>query len=137
MNIWFGTFMKIPSVLRFSLQGRWERMILAIWIAHPILLIFVTNLQKTWITYAYSWISSLLPHKSQYAFIPLPVSLYFITVCTLWMTIISKKKLDKSMSRKTRRVCIIKKHCSNKSHNENNFRFVLSTFQMISVQILR
>lgn len=137
MNIWFGTFTKIPSVLRFSLQGRRERMILAIWIAHPILLIFVTNLQKTWITYAYSWTSSLLPHKSQYAFIPLPVSLYFITVCTLWMTIISKKKLDKSMSRKTRRVCIIKKHCSNKSHNENNFRFVLSTFQMISVQILR
>ena len=137
MNIWFGTFTKIPSVLRFSLQGRRERMILAIWIAHPILLIFVTNLQKTWITYAYSWTSSLLPHKSQYAFIPLPVSLYFITVCTLWMTIISKKKLDKSMSRKTRRVCIIKKHCSNKSHNKNNFRFVLSTFQMISVQILR
>ena len=137
MNIWFGTFTKIPSVLRFSLQGRRERMILAIWIAHPILLIFVTNLQKTWITYAYSWTSSLLPHKSQYAFIPLPVSLYFITVCTLWMTIISKKKLDKSMSRKTRRVCIIKKHCSNKSHNENNFRFVLSTFQMISVQNLR
>ena len=137
MNIWFGTFTKIPSVLRFSLQGRRERMILAIWIAHPILLIFVTNLQKTWITYAYSWTSSLLPHKSQYAFIPHPVSLYFITVCTLWMTIISKKKLDKSMSRKTRRVCIIKKHCSNKSHNENNFRFVLSTFQMISVQILR
>ena len=95
------------SLCFLTIQGRWEWIILSIWIFNFQYFYFVTNLQKNYglqtLTAETSpsspiWASALLVGT------PLP----YPSIHTLWMTPTSEKSLDKPMSCKTWRVYIIK-----------------------------
>ena len=66
-------------------QGRWEWIILAVWIAHFLYFYFVTNLRKknSWRTNAYSWLSPPPIWASTLLAGP-PLSP--LSMRTLWMT---------------------------------------------------